>query len=352
MEVVAALIWKNDNFLICQRPINKMRGLLWEFPGGKVEDNELHADALIRECQEELGITIRVGELFMDVIHEYPDLSVHLYLYNAIICHGIPKSIEHNAISWIRSSEIDNYTFSDADTLFIPKLKRVDSVIYSALISSIDSMYAAFQRKLIPSLPKKKILGVRIPVLRKISKSLPNSYIQEIFFHLLPHEYYDEDNLHALLINGLSEFDAAVDALDSFLPYIDNWMTCDIISPKVFHRGDKRLLPHIMRWLDSSHTYTKRYAIGALMRYFLDDAFLPEYLTLVRMQQSNDYYVNMMIAWYFATALVKQYAETICVFEERLLPAWIHNKAIQKALESLRIPNNMKAYLKSLKNQL
>ncbi len=188
-----------------------------------------------------------------------------------------------------------------------------------------------------------------MPALRKLARELEKSGNSAPFMEFLPHRYYEENNLHSALISTMKNFDQATAALDRFLPYVDNWATCDMLSPNVFKKHLPALLPHIRRWIASDHTYTVRFGIGMLMKYYLDDAFSPEYLDLAAGVRSEEYYVNMMTAWYFATALAKQYHAALPFFQTLHLTPWTHNKAIQKAIESDRIPREKKEYLQSLK---
>ena len=233
-EVVAALIWDHDRFLACQRPAHKARGLLWEFVGGKVEPGESREDALIRECREELGVTIAPGTVFMELIHEYPDITIRLILYNAVIVGGDLRKIEHNDIRWITTGEIDQYTFCPADKDILSVLKRVDNGVQAQLCSLADSEYQQFQSKLMPTVPEDKILGVRIPLLRNFAKKYAQHGSCKAFLRTLPHKYYEEDNLQAILISGMKDYATTVSCLNQFLPYVDNWATCDMLSPKSF----------------------------------------------------------------------------------------------------------------------
>ncbi len=221
--------------------------------------------------------------------------------------------------------------------------------ILAELFRLRDKDYAAFQRKLLPTLEGDRIIGVRTPALRALAGKLYRDEETASFLEALPHAYFDEDQLHAFLISREKDFDRCLRLTEDFLPYIDNWATCDQLSPKAFGKEPERLLPHIRTWLASDRTYTLRFGIGMLMQYFLDDRFLPEYAQAVASLRSEEYYVNMMIAWYFATALAKQYDRVLPFLEERRLDVWTHNKAIQKSLESDRIPPERKAFLKTLK---
>ena len=224
-----------------------------------------------------------------------------------------------------------------------------------------DVKYGEFQKKLIPTVDPEKIIGIRTPELRKLAKQLykdakavdnkDTATNLERFLADLPHEYFDENQLHAFIISGEKDFDKCIGQVEAFLPYIDNWATCDQLSPKVFKKNKDSLLLHVREWLKSDKTYTIRFAIGMLMEHFLDDDFDPEYPEMVAKIRSGEYYVNMMIAWYFATALAKQYEAVLPFIEEQKLDVWTHNKAIQKARESYRITPEQKEYLKTLKRK-
>ena len=194
-----------------------------------------------------------------------------------------------------------------------------------------------------------RVIGVRTPTLRKLAKTLRGSGQAEEFLKALPHEFFEENNLHAFLLCEMKDFEACVQAVEDFLPYVDNWATCDQMSPGVFRKNKQALLPHIRRWIASEQCYTRRFGIGMLMSHFLDEDFREEYLSLVSDIRSEEYYVNMMIAWYFATALAKQYEAALPYLENRRLDPWVHNKAIQKAVESFRVSDGHKTYLKTLK---
>lgn len=212
-----------------------------------------------------------------------------------------------------------------------------------------DTAYKDFHSKLMPTVNPGKVIGVRTPDIRKLARELAKKEDVQPFLDALPHEYYEEDNLHACLIEQCKDFESTIALLDAFLPYIDNWATCDLCSPKVLGKHLPELLPHVRRWMDSSHAYTIRYGVGMLMRWYLDDAFRPEYLEWAAAIRSEEYYVNMMIAWYFATALAKQPKAALPWLEQRRLEPWTHNKAIQKAIESSRISPEDKRYLRTLK---
>jgi len=348
-DVVAALIWDNERFLACQRPAHKARGLLWEFVGGKVEPGETKEQALIRECREELDITVSVGEIFMEVVHEYPDLTIRLTLYNAGIAEGIPQALEHHDLKWITTSEIDLYDFCPADEEILVRLKTIRNGVHAGLYRLQDSSYKEFQCKLMPTVDPDKVLGVRMPQLRKFAKQFEKIYDTESFLNTLPHEFYEEDNIHGILISGMRDYDQTIAALDRFLPYVDNWATCDLLSPESFRSHPAELIPQVKEWLSSGKVYTCRFAVGVLMKYYLDDAFLPDYPLLVASIQTDEYYLRMMIAWYFATALAKRYDFVIQYLENPILDTWTHNQTIRKAIESYRISDEKKAYLRTLK---
>ncbi len=226
---------------------------------------------------------------------------------------------------------------------------NVTKSVQRKLFELQDVEYRDFHARLMPTVEKEKIIGIRIPVLRKFAKEYAKSEDTGEFIKILPHDYYEENNLHGFLIEGIKDYEECIRALDIFLPYVDNWATCDIIAPKVFKKHLPELEHKIWEWMASGHTYTVRYGIGMLMRFYLDEAFQKEYLTRVTQVQSEEYYVKMMAAWYFATALAKQYETTLPFIEERRLEKWTHNKAIQKAIESSRITQEQKRYLRTLK---
>lgn len=213
-----------------------------------------------------------------------------------------------------------------------------------------DADYRLFQIRLIPSVDAGRVLGVRTPDLRDLAKKQKNSPQKTDFLLDLPHIFYEENNLHGLFINEMTDFDQAIAALDAFLPYVDNWATCDLLRPKPFAKHKKELLPHLFRWMDSTHPYTVRFGIEMLMVHYLEDSFDRDHLLRAAdCALSEHYYVKMMVAWYFATALAKQYDAAVAVLQKGSVEKWTHNKAIQKALESYRIPDSRKEYLKTLK---
>ena len=212
-----------------------------------------------------------------------------------------------------------------------------------------DPQYRGFQAKLIPTVDSKRMIGVRTPALRSLAKTLAKDPETALFLADLPHAYFDEDQLHAFLLSELKDFDRCLGEVERFLPYIDNWATSDQLSPKAFKKRKRALLPAIKGWLKSGHVYTVRFGIGMLLQHYLSEAFDPVYPAWVADIRSEEYYVNMMRAWYFATALTKQYEAALPYLQERRLDPWTHNKAIQKAVESYRVPAERKDYLKTLR---
>ena len=224
-------------------------------------------------------------------------------------------------------------------------LKQIEDELFSYQ----DEKYKEFQCKLIPTVDPSSIIGVRTPQLKAMAKQYSKNAETEKFLETLPHKYFDENQLHAFIISEIKDFEQCLDEVEKFLPFIDNWATCDQLSPKVFKKNRDELLVHIKKWLDSDKTYVIRFGIGMLMQHFLDESFDATYPELVLKVKSDEYYVNMMIAWYFATALAKQYDNVLPFIEEQALDEWTHNKAIQKSVESYRITDEQKIYLKSLK---
>ena len=212
-----------------------------------------------------------------------------------------------------------------------------------------DKDYRLMQAKIIPTVDADRIIGVRTPALRALAKRLVKDPEIGGFLSCVPHLYFDEDQLHAFVISQEKDFDKCAAEVDAFLPFMDNWATCDQLSPKVFKKEPEKLLPYITTWIKSDKTYTVRFAIGMLMQHFLDENFDTKYVDMVSAVKSEEYYVKMMIAWYFATALAKQYELVLPYLEQKRLETWVHNKTIQKSIESYRITGEQKAYLKSLK---
>ncbi len=225
------------------------------------------------------------------------------------------------------------------------KIEEIRKVLYGFQ----DEKYRELQKKLIPTADKDSVIGVRTPDLRKYAKQLYKENDYQEFLDALPHKYFDENQLHAFIVSEIKDFDKCVAEVQRFLPYVDNWATCDQMSPKVFKKNRQELPAIIKDWIASDRTYTIRFGIGMLMEHFLDEDFDPVYPEMVAAVRSEEYYVNMMTAWYFATALAKQYDAVLPYIEEQRLDAWTHNKTIQKAVESYRITDEQKEYLRSLK---
>ena len=222
--------------------------------------------------------------------------------------------------------------------------------IKDELLALQDVSYADFQAKLTPGIARELLIGVRVPEIRKLAKRLLKEPEAALFLLELPHTYYDENMLHALLLSFMKDYDACIAAVDQFLPYVDNWAVCDILSPKIFKKHKTALLAKIKEWSASEETYTCRFGIEMLMSHFLEDDFKPEYLTIPASVQSEAYYVQMMVAWFFATALAKQWDASVPYLASHALDPWTHHKAIQKACESNRITPKQKEYLRTLKN--
>lgn len=221
--------------------------------------------------------------------------------------------------------------------------------ILKELLDLREEEYADFQSRLTPGIDRERFIGVRIPKLRKLAGIFKKTEASKEFLGKLPHYYFEENMLHGLLIAEIKDYDMCIAELEKFLPFIDNWAVCDVLSPKVFKKHKTELFSEIQKWSDSKDTYICRFGIGMLMRYFLDEDFTPEHLKIPANIHSEEYYVNMMLAWYFATALAKQWKDTIVLLETGVLDKWVHNKTIQKARESFRITGRQKEYLKGLK---
>ena len=225
-------------------------------------------------------------------------------------------------------------------------MRQKNDLILNELLNMRDEKFAKFNAKLLPTIKEKSIIGIRTQDLKKIAKKLKNP---EIFLNKLPHMYFEENQIHAFLLSDIRDFETCVDMVNKFLPYIDNWATCDQLIPKVFDKNSDKLLPYINNWIKSQHIYTMRFAIGLLMRFYLGDKFQKKYADMVIKVQSDEYYVNMMRAWYFATGLAKNWDEIIDIFESKKLDLWTHNKTIQKSIESYRITPVQKKFLTKLK---
>ena len=227
-------------------------------------------------------------------------------------------------------------------------MENITALIQQQLFELADEKYREFTAPIIPNCDKDSIIGVRTPQLRKLAKELKGHEDIGAFLEELPHRYHEENLLHGFIIAEIRDLDEAEAAVDRLLPYVENWAVCDSLSPKAYSRNRDRLMPKILERLGSAHTYTVRFAIKELMQHFLGEAFASGHLELVASVVSEEYYINMMRAWYFATALAKQWDETILLIRSRRLDKWTHNKTIRKAIESYRITDEQKAYLRTL----
>ena len=225
------------------------------------------------------------------------------------------------------------------------------TAVQEQLFALRDEGYRDFTAKLIPTVDKARVIGVRTPALRAFARDFAKGPEAVDFLGELPHFYLEENGLHASLVNAIRDYDACIAALDAFLPYVDNWATCDSLGPACFQKNHARLIGDIRRWMESGRLYTVRFGLGMLMAHFLDGDFSPEYLDWVAAIESEEYYLRMMQAWYFATALAKQYDAALPVLENRRLDPWTHNKTIQKAVESRRISDEKKGYLRTLRRK-
>ncbi len=221
--------------------------------------------------------------------------------------------------------------------------------VYGKLLEAKDESYRVFQVKLVPNIPADTIIGVRTPDTRRIAKEMFTGNSRDSFLSELPHKYYEENIVHFFMIAMIKDFDQCVQAVELFLPYIDCWPVSDQATPVSFRKNHEKLLPYIKKWIASPHVYTARFGIRMLMNEYLGDDFREEYLALAASNKGEDYYLRMMVAWYFATALAKKYDETIVYIEQHRLDDWVHKKAIQKALESYRVSEENKQYLRSLR---
>ena len=223
--------------------------------------------------------------------------------------------------------------------------------IQERLFTFQDTDYKAFNKTLLPTVDEHTMIGIRMPVLKKFAKEFFKAEPKGVadFMNSLPHQYFEENNLHAFLIENISDFDTAIQETERFLPFLDNWATCDSFAPRIFKKYPDAVYQKILQWIQADHPYTVRYAIGLLLSNYLDEQFRPEMLELVSGVRSSEYYINMMIAWYFSFALIKQYDKAIPYIEKKKLDPFTHRKTIQKAVESRRISVEIKAYLKTLK---
>ena len=228
-------------------------------------------------------------------------------------------------------------------------MNEAENYVRKILFEMQDLSYRDFHSRLMPTVEKELIIGVRTPELRRFAKEFSKSPFAAKFLETLPHKYYEENNLHAFLVEQIGDYGKCIAELNRFLPYVDNWATCDMMRPKVFKKHLPELLEQIKIWLTSSHTYTVRFGVKILMSFYLDEHFKPEYLDMVADICTDKYYVSMAVAWYFATALAKQYEHTLPYIQNKRLDTVTHNRAIQKAVDSYRISEKQKTYLKTLR---
>ena len=355
-EVVAALICRKRDarteFLICQRPEHKARGLLWEFVGGKVEPGEEPEEALERECREELDVDVAVGEPFTEVCHTYPDLHIRLTVFYAFLLRGEPKLLEHHDLRWIVPEEIPQFAFCPADEAILQKIREETleplflTDVQQRLFSQRDHRYRKFQCRLMPTVPVETVIGVRTPLLRAYAKELFKTPQADAFLQCLPHHYYEEDNLHAYLLEQISSYSRLIAEVDRFLPFINNWATCDGLSTRIFRKHHGELRRDVDRWIASKEPYAVRFGIKILMNEFLDADFSPRDAQQVAGVRREEYYIRMMQAWYFATALAKRYDDVVGFLQNGKLDPWVLRMTIRKATESDRIPESRKQELR------
>lgn len=240
-------------------------------------------------------------------------------------------------------AQTDAHTIAEGVTLAIAQR------VAHELFARRDATYAAFQSKLMPTVAPALVIGVRMPQVRALAKTLERAGKAEAYMHTLPHTYYDENMLHAVLLSHCTNFAECITLLDEFLPYVDNWAVCDALSPQVFATHTNALMPHIARWLTTTAVYTQRFALKMLMTHYLDERFCTKYLDIPAHIHTNEYYVAMMIAWFYATALAKQWEDTAAFLRKNTLDDFVHNKTIQKACESRRLSAEQKAYVRTLR---
>ena len=334
----------------------------WEAScGGSAVTGEDPLTCAKRELFEETGIR---SDDFILVSHTFRDPSHSMYYSYLTIVDCDKNSIvlqEEETVDykWVDIKGFLDYIDSDLSikthnnryASYVSSCRKGTLVteITEELLRNQDIKYRDMQVKIIPNIEADSIIGVRTPVLRKLAKDYAKRPDIEEFLSAIPHQFFDEDQLHAFIISEMKDYEKCMKELNAFLPYVNNWATCDQMSPKVFKKNRKDLLDEIEKWLKSDKTYTIRFAIGMLMEHFLKEDFKIDYPKKVARIRSEEYYVNMMIAWYFATALAHRYDAIIPFIEKKKLDTWTHNKSIQKAIESYRITDEQKDYLRSLK---
>lgn len=347
IPVAAAIITQNDRILVSKRPIGKARALQYEFPGGKLEKDETAEAALIRECREEMGIELKNLAFFTSLSHDYGDIRVFLSFFFAQT-DDEPMELEKQNLVWADKTELLSLDLCPADRLAAEMIVDPLGKVTAGLYIMQDVPYGDFTSKLLPNLERRNIIGVRVPEIRKYAKQLKqhDPEAAEAFLHSLPHRYYEENNLHAYLIGEEKDQNKCIELMREFLPYVDNWSTCDTFSLKALGKDKRKTLIFADELISSGETYSVRYGIGILMKFFLKDDFDTGITDRVADIRSEEYYVRMMQAWFFATALSLRYAESLEYIKNRRLCAWVHNKAIQKAVESRRISDDRKDELR------
>ena len=353
----------DGTYLLTQRhPGKDVYPGFWESScGGSALTGEDPLTCAKRELFEETGI--RSDDFYL-ISHTFREPSRSMYYTYLTIVDCDKDSVvlqEEETVDykWVDLEGFLEYTDSDVSIKthndrcmpYISSCRKGSLVteITEELLKDQDSKYRDMQVTIIPNIKPDSIIGVRTPVLRKLAKEYAKRSDIETFLTSLPHQFFEEDQLHAFILSGMRDYEICMKELNRFLPYVNNWATCDQMSPKVFGKNKKELLSEIESWLKSDKTYTIRFAIGMLMEHFLKDDFKITYPNKVAKIRSEEYYVNMMIAWYFATALAFQYDQIIPFIEKKKLDTWTHNKTIQKAIESYRITDEQKDYLRSLK---
>lgn len=343
----------------------------WLGIGGKFETWESPDECVCREVMEETGLTISNRKL-RGIIKFVSDIweTEYMFLYSSDSFYGELKACDEGELHWIEKEAVYDLPVWEGDKEIFKALESCDyffimEVVYEGdmlvnkpvctpsplkrLFELQDKDYGVFQSGLIPGIDVDTVIGVRIPILRKLAKEYGKTPECSEFIRSLPHIFYDEYLFHAILISEEEDYDRAVALVDELLPYINNWAVCDTLSPKVFNKNRTRLIEKIRAWSSSEMVYTCRFGLKMLMTHFLDTDFNSDYLEIPAAVKSEEYYIRMMVAWFFATALAKQWETALPYIENRILEPWIHNKTIQKARESFRLSQEQKEYLKNLK---